>query len=244
MDKAISLADIFITLKKRWKLILLVTLVATLFSGIISYLVLKPVYQASTQILVNQKSSENKLDLTSLQSNVDLINTYSVIIKSPVILEKVINKLNLNLSVDQLNKNISVSSQENSQVFSLTVEDESHIKAVEIANTITTVFQEEIQNIMNVNNVSILAVAQIKDKPIPIKPNPKLNITIGVIVGLMAGIGLSFVLEFLDNTLKEEEDIGKILGMPVLGSIPKMSKSDIKGRKSSNKQKFRSDTVA
>ncbi|WP_040203802.1 YveK family protein [Neobacillus jeddahensis] len=244
MDKAISLADVFITLKKRWKLIFLITLAVTLISGAISFFVLKPVYQASTQILVNQKSSENRLDITALQSNVDLINTYSVIIKSPVILEKVINKLDLNLSVEQLNKNISVSSQENSQVFSLTVEDGSHSKAVEIANTISTIFQEEIQNIMNVDNVSILAVAEIKEKPIPIKPNPKLNITIGVLVGLMAGLGLSFVLEFLDNTLKKEEDIGEILGMPVLGSIPKMSKSNSKGRKRSKKQKFRSDTVA
>ena len=98
MEEMISIHDIFNTLKKRWKLIVLMTIVAALISGIISYFVLTPVYQASTQILVNQKDSEKQLDVTQLKSNVDLINTYSVIIKSPAILEKVIKNLDLSQS--------------------------------------------------------------------------------------------------------------------------------------------------
>ena len=138
------------------------TLFATLISMIISYFVLTPVYQASTQILVNQKNTENQLDISQISSNVELINTYSVIIKSPAILEKVIEKLELTQTVDELNQNISVNSQENSQVFSLTVENNDAGKAVEIANTVSETFQQNIQTIMNVDNVSILAKAELK----------------------------------------------------------------------------------
>ena len=106
MEDTISLFDIFNTLKKRWKLIVLITLAAALISGTISYFVLTPVYQASTQILVNQKNTENQLDISQINSNVDLINTYSVIIKSPAILDKVIDKLDLTQNVEQLNQNI------------------------------------------------------------------------------------------------------------------------------------------
>ncbi|MGG0249788.1 Wzz/FepE/Etk N-terminal domain-containing protein [Peribacillus frigoritolerans] len=223
MEETISIKDIFKTLKKRWKLIMLLTLIAALISGSISYFLLTPVYQSSTQILVNQKQSENQLDSTQIRSNIDMINTYSVIIKSPAILEKVIDELELDQSVDQLSQKITINSQENSQVFSLTVQDSNPAKAVEIANTVSSIFQKEIKDIMKVDNVSILAKAEIKENPTPVKPNPLLNIAIAVVVGLMAGIGLAFLLEYFDNTIKDEDDIKRLLDLPLLGSIQKIS---------------------
>ncbi|MBD8134909.1 capsular biosynthesis protein [Bacillus sp. CFBP 13597] len=223
MEETISIKDIFKTLKKRWKLILLLTLIAALVSGTISYFLLTPIYQSSTQILVNQKQSENQLDSTQIRSNIDMINTYSVIIKSPAILEKVIDELELDQSVDQLSQKITINSQENSQVFSLTVQDSNSAKAVEIANTVSSIFQEDIKDIMKVDNVSILAKAEVKENPTPVKPNPFLNIAIAVVVGLMAGIGLAFLLEYLDNTIKDEDDIERLLDLPLLGSIQKIS---------------------
>jgi capsular polysaccharide biosynthesis protein len=223
MEETISIKDIFKTLKKRWKLIMLLTLIAALISGSISYFLLTPVYQSSTQILVNQKQSENQLDSIQIKSNIDMINTYSVIIKSPAILEKVIDELELNQSVDQLSQKITINSQQNSQVFSLTVQDSNPAKAVEIANTVSSIFQKEIKDIMKVDNVSILAKAEVKENPTPVKPNPLLNIAIAVVVGLMAGIGLAFLLEYLDNTIKDEDDIERLLDLPLLGSIQKIS---------------------
>ncbi|MDM5313182.1 YveK family protein [Peribacillus frigoritolerans] len=223
MEETISITDIFKTLKKRWKLIMLLTLIAALISGSLSYFLLTPIYQSSTQILVNQKQSENQLDSTQIRSNIDMINTFSVIIKSPAILEKVIEELELGQSVDQLSQKITINSQENSQVFSLTVQDSNPTKAVEIANTVSSIFQKEIKDIMKVDNVSILAKAEIKENPTPVKPNPLLNIAIAVVVGLMAGIGLAFLLEYLDNTIKDEDDIERLLDLPLLGSIQKIS---------------------
>lgn len=223
MEETISIKDIFKTLKKRWKLITLLTLIAALISGSISYFLLTPVYESSTQILVNQKQSENQLNSTQIQSNIDMINTYSVIIKSPAILEKVIDELDLKLSVEQLSGKITINSQENSQVFSLTVQDSNPTQAVEIANTVSSIFQKEIKDIMKVDNVSILAKAEVKENPTPVKPNPLLNIAIAVMVGLMAGIGLAFLLEYLDNTIKDEDDIERLLDLPLLGSIQKIS---------------------
>lgn len=223
MEETISIKDIFQTLKKRWRLITLLTLIAALISGAISYFLLTPVYESSTQILVNQKQSKNQLDSTQIQSNIDMINTYSVIIKSPAILEKVIDDLELEKSVDQLSQKITINSQENSQVFSLTVQDSNPSKAVEIANAVSGTFQKEIKDIMNVDNVSILAKAEVKENPTPVKPSPLLNIAIAVVLGLMAGIGLAFLLEYMDNTIRDEKDIETLLDLPLLGSIQKIS---------------------
>lgn len=216
MEETISISDMFNILKKRWKLIVLLTCVAALISGAITYFVLKPVYQASTQILVNQKDSKNPLDVGQVQTNLDLINTYSVIIKSPAILDKVKENFDLSQSV------IEINSQDDSQVFSLTVKDRNATNAVKNANAVSETFQKEIPNIMNIDNVSILAKAV---NAIPVKANPLLNIVIALVIGLMAGIGLSFLLEYMDNTIKDDQDVEAHLGLPVLGMIQKFSKT-------------------
>lgn len=54
----------------------------------------------------------------------------------------------------------------------------------------------------------------------PVKPNKQLNIAVALVLGLMVAIGLAFLLEFMDSTLKHPEDVEKRLGLPVIGSIP------------------------
>ncbi|KQL54045.1 hypothetical protein AN964_11410 [Heyndrickxia shackletonii] len=244
MDKTIKFLDIFTILKKRWLLIVLFTILVAAISGILSYFVLTPVYQASTQILVNQRNSNNQLDTALLQSNVDLINTYRDIIKSPIILDKVINNLNLDMTTEKLGKNITVNSQQNSQVFTIIVQNKNAAKAIEIANTVAETFQNDIQSIMKVDNVSILAKSELKQNPIPVKPNKVLNITIGILVGLMFGTGFAFLIEMFDNTLKNDQEIIDLLGLTVIGTIPKMEKRLTRSKKKSAKQKAGDETVA
>jgi capsular polysaccharide biosynthesis protein len=229
MEETISLKDIALTLKKRMSLITLIAVIAVAVSGIISYFILTPIYQASTQILVNQKSSEQPvLDPNQVRTNVEMINTYSVIIKSPIILDKVVQELDLKQTTEELTGAITVNSEQNAQVFNLSVETEDPAEAVKIVNAIGKTFSSEIPEIMNVDNVKILSPAVLKDNPTPVNPKPLLNMAIALVVGLMAGVGLAFLLEYLDNTIKTEEDIQNILQLPILGVIPKISIEDEK----------------
>ena len=223
MEETISLKELFLTLRKRLNLIISITALAVMVSGIISYFFLTPIYQASTQLLVNQSKNEEALyNSNEVQTNLQLINTYNVIIKSNAILDLVKEELNLDLTTEQLNGKISVASEQDSQVLNITVEDESPETAANIANKTAEVFQKEIVKIMKVDNVTILAQATVADNPAPIKPQPLLNIAIALVVGLMAGVGLAFLLEYLDNTIKNEQDIEKLLELPVLGVITKI----------------------
>jgi capsular polysaccharide biosynthesis protein len=224
MEETISLKEIFQTLRKRLWLLVILPVLAVMVAGTISYLLLTPIYQSSTQLLVNETSNGQDFSSNDIRTNVELINTYNVIIKSPAILDKVIEEVNLTESFNQLNNKVSVSSQNNSQVVNITVEHERPELAAQIANTIATVFQREIVSIMNVNNVSILSEAQLSDNPSPMKPNPTLNMAIAFVVGLMAAVGIAFLLEFLDTTIKTEEDIEKLLELPILGAVPNMDK--------------------
>ncbi|MGM0843656.1 MAG: YveK family protein [Bacillota bacterium] len=230
MEETISLREILDTLKKRLSLIVLITALAVITSGIVSYFVLTPIYQSSTQLLVNQAKSEQAgFDANDIRTNLEIINTYNVIMKSPAILDKVSE--NLDMEPGSLSEKITVGSENQSQVVNVSVTDPDPQRAALIANEVASVFQEEIPSIMNVDNVSILSQAVVGDRVSPIKPNPILNIAIALVVGLMAGVGLAFLLEYFDNTLKNEQDIERALELPVLGAVTTID--DVKMEKNS-----------
>ncbi|MED4254037.1 Wzz/FepE/Etk N-terminal domain-containing protein [Priestia megaterium] len=220
MEETISLRNLFQVLSKRLWLIILITFIAATVSGVISFFVLTPVYDSKTQILVNQAKNDQELYNTqTVQTNVQLINTYNDIIKSPAILDKVIKELKLDDSAQSLSGKIQVTNAENSQVAQIVVQDTSAKRATQIANMTASVFKKEVPKIMNVDNVSVLSKATLGESASPVKPQPLLNIAIAIVVGLIVGIGLSFLLEYLDNTLKTEQDIENILDLPVIGVV-------------------------
>lgn len=218
----IDLREILGILRKRLWLIVMVLIAAVMASGIITYFFLTPIYQASTQLLVNQsdKNTTGIYNLQDINTDLKLIETYSVIIKSPRIMELVREELGLNLSASELTGKVHVSPVKNSQVLSISVTDTDQHRAALIANGVAAVFQREIVELMNVDNVQILTEAKVQQQPVPIKPKPLLNLAIAGVLGLMGGVGIAFLLDFLDTSLRKERDIEQFLGIPVLGNIP------------------------
>lgn len=222
MEETISLKELFLILRKRLAMIIGITFVVTLISAIVSFYFITPIYQSSTQILVNQKREQGVVNAGDVQTNLQLVNTYNVIIKSPAILDKVKDQLKLDMSIQELNGKLTVASEKESQVISVTVQDAKPELARDIANTTASVFKEEVTKIMNIDNVTILSEADVVKGQSPVKPRPALNIAIAFVAGLMLSVGLAFLLDYLDNTIKREQDIETILGLPVLGVVTQM----------------------
>ncbi|MEB2274181.1 capsular biosynthesis protein [Bacillus sp. ILBB4] len=235
MEEAIDLRQLMGALKKRFWLIALITIIAATISGVVSFFVLTPVYEANTQILVNQaKSKEQFYNSSELQTNVQLIQTYNDIIKSPAILGEVTKQLDLDMTPKQLSNQIQVTNSQDSQVAHIVVQDTNARLAVKIANTTAAVFKKEVPKIMSIDNVSILAKAQLDEALSPVKPQPFLNIAIAVVVGLMVGVGLAFLLEYLDNTIKNEQDVERILQLPVIGVISVIKEEELRNLSSAS----------
>ncbi|MFX3623769.1 MAG: YveK family protein [Ectobacillus sp.] len=222
MEETISLKELFSVLRKRLAMIISITFATALVSAVVSFYFITPIFQTSTQILVNQKKEQGIVQPGEIQTNLQLINTYNVIIKSPAILDKVKQELNLDMTVQELTEKINVASEKDSQVISVTVQDPNPKLAKDIANTTAAAFKEEIVKIMSIDNVTILSKAEVTQGQMPVKPRPMLNIAIAFVVGLMASVGLAFLLEYLDNTIKREQDIETILELPVLGVVAQM----------------------
>lgn len=231
-SQELDLRDYFRIIQKRLWLIVSIVVVMCSAAGVYSLFIKKPVYEASTKIIVNQtptQSSMAQLDLNQINTNIQLINTYKEIIKTPAILDIVTKDYpQFNISTEELMKKVNVSSVNNTQVMTLVVRDNSYSQAAEIVNAISMVFKQEIPSLFNVQNVSILNEAKINPAvaPSPVEPNVILNLAIAFVVSIMIGLGIAFLLEYMDDTLKTEADIEQFLGLPTLAMIVRVGPED------------------
>jgi capsular polysaccharide biosynthesis protein len=210
--KEINLKEIFFVIKKRLWILIFITVLATLAG--FAYGETKTttlLYQSSTRLIIGADS--------------ELMKTLQVIIKDSTVLEKVVGKLKLNRSSEALANQINVESLDSSKVVSINVIDTDPKRAADIANTTAEVFKNEIPNILGFNDVRILSPAKVHTNPINEEGNKAVNISL--LFGIFAGIGLVFLLDSMDDTVKSEKDVEEYLSLPVLGRISKMNKKNI-----------------
>ena len=210
---------------KKW-LILGITLLAALISGLVSFFVLQPVYEASTTIMIGKSNnSEQSIKYDDLMLNQKLVNTYSEIIKSNTVLEEVVSNLKLGQSATQLKENVTVNPIGDTEIIEIKVNNSDPVLATNIANDLSEVSMENVKEIMKIDNVQVIDRAEVPNDPV--KPNEIMNIIIAAVLGFMIGIGIVFLREYLDNTITSPNDIEKYLDLSVIGVIPLFSKEDL-----------------
>ncbi|CAM2874644.1 Lipopolysaccharide chain length determining protein [Dellaglioa algida] len=222
MEESINIEQIFNILKKHLKLIGGLTLTGALLALLVTIFFMTPKYDATVQILVNRTETDNNAGMAynAQQADVQMINTYKDIIQNKIVLDPVrkdiAKKDNFTGTSDDLKNQISISNQENSQVFSVTVKDTNAYRAADIANSVADNFKSKIKKVMKVNNVTIVADAIAK--PNAVSPNKKINIIMGLILGAILGIAMSIALEVFDKTVKNVNFLTD-LGLSNLGMI-------------------------
>ncbi|WP_166626745.1 YveK family protein [Jeotgalicoccus sp. S0W5] len=221
MEETLNLEDILDVIKSSALMIAIMTLLFGCIAAFGTLFFITPQYESNTQILVSQSQQSEVIDNQDIQASLQLVNTYRDIIKSPTVLDDVIQNLNLEESTEAVSNKINVTNQDQSQVLTVTVTDESAQRAEDIANEIGTVFQEKVTEVMSVDNVSVLATADVGENPAPVSPQPVINIAIGLILGLLVGLGIAFLKAFLDKRIQSEEDVEKYLDLPVIGTVAK-----------------------
>lgn len=236
----LDLKDYLKVIRKRFWLMAIIVIVSCTATGLVSFFMLTPQYQASTKLIVNKPNETagvNALNINDVNLNIKIIDTYKEVIKTTLIMEMVASENpQFQMTPEQLINKVKVSSVNNTQVMTLAVQDPSYEKAASIVNAVSHIFQREISNIMSVDNVSILSEAKSSPVPAPVSPQPKMNLALSFIVSLMAAVGLAFLLEFLDDTVKSESDVEALLGIPTLTMITKIKPEDLENEKSTAKK--------
>ena len=218
-EQVISISEIIDAVKKRWKIIALTTVLATLVSGIFSFFVISPTYEASTKVFIGKEESSmesyNYNDITMYQK---LLKTYSELIKTKDLINRAITNSKYELKVEEVLNDVSVTTVADTQMIQIAYRSTSPNIAKNMLENITNEFIATAQELVPNGNVRILESVELpKD---PVAPNKKMNIAIAFILGMMVGFGIVFLLEYLDNTYKNKEQLEKDLDIPVLGVIP------------------------
>lgn len=226
MEEEISLLELLGIVRKRLGLIIVGTLTGIIIFAVYTFFIAVPQYSSTTQMLVNRAQETTVIQRSDIDTNVQLINTYKDILKNPAILNEVREDLSLERSHQELSNQLTITSENDSQVFSIQITDTNPYDAANIANTTASVFQENLDEIMNVDNVSVINQAEANLEPV--SPNHLLNLVIGTIIGGIVGTVLAFVIEFSDNTVKEDKFINERLGWINLGSVSEMTAKELK----------------
>ncbi|AKP65336.1 capsular polysaccharide biosynthesis protein [Levilactobacillus koreensis JCM 16448] len=233
-EQTISVMQIFGILRKHIKAIWITTLVVFLASVFVTFFVMTPKYQATTEILVNRKLSAEMqgAQYQQVQADVQMISTYKDVITSPTVLKDV-NKVVRDYpgypgSMDSLKKSISISNQQNSQVFSVSVKAADAKTAAVIANKTAEVFKKKVVKMMSVNNVSIVSKATPDYSAV--SPRKKLNLLVGLIAGIILGVGIALIREITDRTVTNESFLTDDLELTSLGIVSEIDDKEVKKR--------------
>ena len=220
MEETIDLREYFAIIKKRFWIIALLAIISALISGVISFFMLNPVYEAKSTLIVNADKQAETQIVTGDQITVTqkLAVTYGEIIKSRTVLDDVIKNLKLETTYESLSGQITVSPVNDTQIISISVQDTNREKARDIANEIPKVFKKEAKRITKANDIQVIDKAILPQNPI--NPNKMMNMAIAAVLGAMIGLFVVFLIEYLDNKLKTPQDIEKHLGLSVLGVVP------------------------
>jgi len=93
----------------------------------------------------------------------------------------------------------------------------------------TLLSKVEESNVVKDADVSNIRIVERAVRPLsPVKPKKKLNLALSIIFGLMTGVGLAFLLEYMDRSLRTEEDVQRYMDLSVLSVVPEADKAKSK----------------
>lgn len=216
-------------IRKRIILFIILVILACTISYVYTTYHITPVYNVSTKLLI-KGSGANDQQLSRL------LNTYGDIIRSSRILDLVSSEYEGKYSSARLKGKVWVQSSD--LILTIGATDTNPYIAADIANSVAKVFLEENPSILNISGIEVLIPAQVSESTSPEGPNKKKYFIFAIAGAIFLGLVIAFLIEYFDNTLKNEEDIKKYIKVPVLGIITdykKNSKVLLKAYKVENK---------
>lgn len=206
---------------KRWYLLLLLPLLA---AGVVYYqsqTTYTPVYTASATLMITRPASTNPTTSSDISLGRAMASTYQEIIRSRRILDLVATDDMIPYSADGLRGMVEVSSLGGGELIQVLVTDRDPVLASYTANMVSRVFMDQIGVIIRGAYVTILDEAPVPRGPSNPQPGRR-NVTVAFMFGLVAAVGFAFAIDYVDRSIKDPEEAENLLGLPVMGLVPKV----------------------
>ncbi len=119
----------------------------------------------------------------------------------------------------------ALSTQSKSTVYNRLLR-EVEINQIAYNNQLEQLMAVNLASNVGTNNISIIDKASFPNKKF--KPSLKTNLGFGLLLGLLLGMGIAFIREYIDDSIKNIKLLEQITGLPVLSQLPEMKKIDQK----------------
>ncbi len=215
-----EIVDVFI---KKIYIVILVTVIGALLGLLYSKVIVTPKYRSTTSFVLSKAVDETTTQVGAITQNditlnQKLVSTYSEIIKSKTIAKQVIENLGLEMSEEEFISNVSVTAKDDTELLLITVTNTDPVLSADIANSLVEVFRGKISEVYKIENLSVIDVAEPAESPYNI--GIMKNMTLFGAVSFILSCGIIFLIVCFDNTVKKQEEIEKLLQIPVIASIP------------------------
>lgn len=217
-DVEIDLKEIFFTLLRKSWLICLVGVIFALITMIGTELFITPQYQSVTKMYILAKQNSDVLSSSDLQISTLLTKDYTELIQSRTVTEKVIAKLGLDMTHEELLSKLEISTQTDTRIVTIGVKDEDPYVARDLANAIRDTAAEHIKEVMNSEAVNIVDEANIPTQKC--SPNVTRNGMMSGFLGCMVSLILIVIFYINNDTIENAEDVEHYLELSTLGVIP------------------------
>ncbi len=218
-----ELRDYLSIVRKRWIMIVAVTLSALALTAIVT-IATTPMYTARTSLFFVVGGSESTSELvqgsTFAQKQVE---SYAEVATAPYVLEPVIDTLDLDTGVGALAQQIRVTVPTNTVIIEIAVDDTAPQRAADIANAVGSQLASAISELSpsasNGEAVSATTISAATAPEAPSSPNVPRNLALGLVLGLLGGVGVALLLEVLNTKVRTESDIDKVTDASVVATI-------------------------
>lgn len=229
----IDLLELVYALKKKLWLIVLGLIIGAVGVGLYSKILMTPMYESTAMVYVLSKET-TLTSLADLQIGSQLTKDYSVLVTSRPVLEQVIEKQQLDMTVDELEEMVRIGNPADTRILTITVSDTDPVRAQVLAEAVARTSSDYIGDIMEMIPPKIIEEGVPAEEPS--SPNVIKNAAIGGLAVAVLISGIICLGVIMDDTIKTEEDVEKYLGLTVLASIPDADES-ARAEKGKNRKK-------
>lgn len=223
MEEELDLLELFGVLKKNWKLLAISTVVMAVLGLLVSQFVLEPTYTASSRLYIMNSTQADKynangelvVNATDLNSSLMLSKDYVEILKSDRVTKAAAKRMGL-MGLGEYD--ISVSTASDTRMIKIVVTGTDQKGVAKLANILTEEFTACVQQIMHMDNVTVIDAATVPASPSG--PAKAKNTAMAAMLGFVAAAAVVILRFLLDTTIKTVDDVEKHLNLPVLARIP------------------------
>ena len=218
-ESTISIFEIIYTLKSKWRIIAITTLITTIMSSLYSFFFISPIYSSNLKVFIGKNNMDinnySSEDITLYQN---LAKTYTELIPTEDLIKKAIKNSNLIIDSKDVIRGLTIENNKDSQIISLTYINKELETSKIVLDSLTKEFIRESKELSP--NINIKIIEGSKYPLYPDNFNSIRNIIIGIVMGIFLGVTIMIIMECISATFNNKDQIEECIGIPVIGIIP------------------------